>query len=105
MLLVELYERYGQLKNKLHPHIKIRRGLLVMSTMEYITGTSGTGSLFYIIVCRFDSDTKFSELVDYLAFDSHSNLSLSTDDHNIDTDSSLESFISLENLCKLTPLA
>ena len=26
-------------------------------------------------------------------------------DHNIDTDSSLESFISLGNLCKLTPPA
>ena len=31
---------------------------------------------------------------------SDSNLSNSTDDHNIDTDSSLESFTSLGNLCK-----
>ena len=40
-----------------------------------------------------------------LASDSDSNLSHNTDDHNIDTDSSLESFISLGNLYKLTPLA
>ena len=39
-----------------------------------------------------------------MEFDSDSNPSHSTDDHNIDTDSSLESFISLGNLCKLTPL-
>ena len=57
------------------------------------------------IVCRYDSDINFSELVGSLAFDSDSNLSLSTDHHNIDTDSSLESFISLGSLCKLTPLA
>ena len=47
----------------------------------------------------------FSELVDCLAFKSDSNLSLSTDEYNIDTENSLESFISLGNLCKLTPLA
>ena len=40
-----------------------------------------------------------------MAFDSDSNLSHSTVDHNIGTDSSLESFISLGNLCKLSPLA
>ena len=44
------------------------------------------------IVCRFDLDKKFSELVGCLAFESDSNLSHSTDDHNIDTDNSLESF-------------
>ena len=54
------------------------------------------------IVCRFDLDKKFSELLGYLAFDSNSNLSHSTDDYTID---SLESFISLGSLCKLTPLA
>ena len=32
-------------------------------------------------------------------------MSNSTDDYNIDTDSSLEYFISLGNLCKLTPAA
>ena len=57
------------------------------------------------IVCRFLFDKKFSELVGCLAIASYSNLLLSTDDHNIDTDSSLESFISLGNLCILTPLA
>ena len=57
------------------------------------------------IVGTFDLDKKFSELVGCLAFDSDSNLSPSKDDHKIDTDSSLESFISLGNLCKLTPLA
>ena len=56
------------------------------------------------VVCRFDLDKKFSELVGCLAFDSDSNLTVSTDDHNINTDSSLETFISLGNLCKLTPL-
>ena len=49
------------------------------------------------VVCRFDLDKKFSESVGCLAFDSDSILSHSTDDHNIDTDSSLESFISLRN--------
>ena len=49
-------------------------------------------------------DKKFSELVGCLAFDSDSNLSLSTDDHNTDTDSSLEFFICLGNSCNLTPL-
>ena len=39
------------------------------------------------------------------AFDSDSNVSHSTDDHGIDTDGSIESFISLGNFCKLTPLA
>ena len=57
------------------------------------------------IVCRFDLDKKFSELVGCLAFESYSNLSYSTDDHNIDTDNILESFVSLGNLCKLTPPA
>ena len=58
------------------------------------------------VVCRFDLDKKkFSELVGCLAFDSDSNLSHSTDDHNVDTDGNLESFISLGNLCKLTPPA
>ena len=59
------------------------------------------------VVCRFDVDRKFSELVGCLATNSDSNLSHSTDDHNIDTDSScLESlFISLGNLCKLPPPA
>ena len=57
------------------------------------------------IVCRFDLDKMFSELVGCLVFDSDSNLSHSTHDHNIDTDSSLESFIFGVNLCKLTPLA
>ena len=56
------------------------------------------------IVCRF-LDQNYSEIVGSLAFDSDSNLSLSTDDHNIDTDSSLDSFISLVSLCKLTLLA
>ena len=46
------------------------------------------------IVCRFDLDKNFSELVGCPAFDNGSNLSLSVDDHNIDTDSSLEYFIS-----------
>ena len=41
------------------------------------------------IVCRFDLVNKFSELVGCLAFDSDSNLSHSTDDHNIDTGKSL----------------
>ena len=50
------------------------------------------------IFCRFDLDKKFSELIGCPAFDSDSNLSLCTNDHNIDTDSSLESFISLGNL-------
>ena len=59
----------------------------------------------YWQLCRFDLDKKFSDLVGCLAFDSDSNLSLSTDDHNIDTDSSLESFISLGHLCKFTPPA
>ena len=45
-----------------------------------------------LLACRFDLDKKFSELVGCLTFDSDSNLSLSTDDHNIDTDGSLESF-------------
>ena len=58
-----------------------------------------------VLVCRFDLDQKFSELVGCLAFDSDAKLSHSTDDHNIDIDSSLESFISLRNLCKLTPPA
>ena len=44
------------------------------------------------IVCRFYFDKKFSELVGCLSFGSDSNLLLSTDDHNIDTDSSLESY-------------
>ena len=57
------------------------------------------------VVCRFDLDRKFSELVGCLAFKSNSNLSHSTDDHNIDTDNILESFVSLGNLCKLTPPA
>ena len=57
------------------------------------------------IVCRFDLDKKFSELVGCLTFESDSNLSHSTDDHNIDTDDILESFVSLGNLCKLTPPA
>ena len=47
---------------------------------------------------------RLSELVDCMAFDCDSSLSHSTDDHNIDTDSSLEYFVSLGNLCKLTPL-
>ena len=55
-----------------------------------------------VIVCRFDLDKKFSELVGCLAFDSDSNLSHSTDDRNTDTESSLESLISLGNICKLT---
>ena len=43
-------------------------------------------------VCRFDLYTKkVKELAGCLANDSDSNLSYSTDDHNIDTDSSLES--------------
>ena len=74
-----------------------------MSSREYATSTSGTGSWF--VACRFDLDKKFNELVGCLAFDSDWNLSLSTDDHDIDTDSSLESLISFGNLCKLTPLA
>ena len=45
--------------------------------------TSSTGSWF--IVCRFELDKKFSELVGCLAFDNSSNLSLSVDNHNIDT--------------------
>ena len=46
------------------------------------------------VVCRFYLDKKFSELVGCLAFGRDSNMSLSTDDHNMDTDISLESFIS-----------
>ena len=70
----------GHLKKKQAIHICYR-------------GTSGTGSCF-------------SLLVGCLHFDSDGNLSHSTDDHHdIDTDSSLESFISLGNLCKLTPPA
>ena len=49
-------------------------------------------------VCRFHLDKKCSEL-GCLASDSNSNLSNSTADHNIDTDSSLEHLISLGNLC------
>ena len=45
------------------------------------------------VVCRFDLDIKFSELVGCLASDSNNNLSHSTDDCNMDTDGSLESFI------------
>ena len=45
------------------------------------------------IVCIFDLNKKFSEIIGCLAFHSESNLSLSTDDHNFGTDSSLESFI------------
>ena len=41
------------------------------------------------VSCRYDLDKKFSELVACLSFDSGSNLSHSTDDYNIDTDSSL----------------
>ena len=48
---------------------------------------------------RFDLDKKFRELIGCLTFDSDSHLSLSTGGHNIDTDGSLESFISLWNLC------
>ena len=60
---------------------------------ESSTGTLGTGS------CK-----KFSELVGCLASDGDdSNLSNSAADHNIDTDSSLESFIHLRNLCKTSP--
>ena len=33
----------------------------------------------------------------------HLNLSLSTDNHKIDTNTSLECLISLKNSCKLTP--
>ena len=44
------------------------------------------------VVCRFDLDKKFCKLVGCLAFDSDSNLSHSTDDYNIDTDSSLRVF-------------
>ena len=55
------------------------------------------------VVCGFDLDKKIiSELEGCLASDSDSKLSNSIADHNIDTDSSLESFISLRNLCKLT---
>ena len=43
----------------------------------------------------------FSELVGCLLFVT---CKISTEDHNVDTDSSLESFISFGNLCKLTPL-
>ena len=47
MLLVELYWSYGQLKTTLHPLIKTRQGLLGLSSREYATGTSGTGSWLY----------------------------------------------------------
>ena len=65
--------------------------------MNRIEEVSGTDSWF--------CSPEISKLVGCLAFDSDSNLSQSTDDYNIDTDSSLESFISLGNLCKLTPPA
>ena len=51
------------------------------------------------IVCRYDLDKKFSELVGYLAFDSDRNLSHSTDDHKLDSDGSLISFHFFGNLC------
>ena len=77
MLFVELYESYWQLKNTHYTHLGSM--LLVLAAG--------------FIVCKFDLDKKFSELLGCLAFDSDNNLSHSTDDHNIDTDSSLESFI------------
>ena len=78
-------------ENTLHPHIKIRWGLLMMSPREL-------SLLDDFVVRRFDLDNWCSELVGCLESDSGSNLSNSTGDHNIDSDNGSFNFLG-----KLTP--